>query len=239
MPQFPVLDRIPVFDPRSRMYGIRPLVAGTPSRKTLWPIPAPLPLNQGSEGACVGFGWSAQLSVGPIYNPTTNDYARTYYEDARLIDRAEGRVFSEGASVLAGAKVAQARGLITAYRWAFGVDDVVSALCAQGPVLLGLPWYESMYGTLPDGRVVVNGQLVGGHCILATGFIPAAENKWRTDVIQWVNSWGPTYGFNGVGYISRADLASLLSQDGEALIADEVNPEARRPWWWRFLPGSR
>lgn len=237
MPTFPRLDRQPAFDQRSRNFSIRPLVAGIRRQKSLWPIPSPLPLDQGAEGACVGFGWSGQMAVGPIYNPASNSYARQYYEDARQVDRSEGRYYREGASVLAGAKVAQRRGLINGYRWAFGVDDVIDTLCAKGPVVLGINWYESMYQTNPDGRVVVNGQIVGGHCILATGYIPN-DSEWGGNYIQWVNSWGPSYGKQGVGYIRDTDLAMLLNQQGEACIADEIKPEVAKPWWWRFLTRS-
>lgn len=236
MPVFPTLDRVPAFDERSRSYGIRPLVAGIERKRTMWPIPDPLPLDQGAEGACVGFGWSAQLAVGPIYNPATTSYAQRFYADARIVDQAEGRNYPEGASMLAGAKVARSRGVITGYKWAFGVEDVIDTLCAKGPVLLGIPWYESMYATEPDGRVRVNGQMVGGHCILATGYLPA-DSSWRGNYIQWVNSWGPSYGLNGVGYVKDSDLSLLLGQQGEALIADEVDPEVSVPWWHRFLRG--
>lgn len=189
----------------------------------MWKIPRPLPLNQGAEGACVGFGWSGQLSVGPIFNKTNNAYAKDYYTWARAIDKLAGNVFAEGASVLAGAKVAKNRGLISGYRWAFGINDVIDTIIAKGPVVLGIPWYDSMYGTLNDGRIEVNGPQVGGHCILAVGYYPN-HLAWGGNWIALLNSWGRTYGVNGIGWVRDSDLSMLLQNDGEAVIADEIDP---------------
>jgi hypothetical protein len=219
----PKLDRRVAFDPRSRAYGISPYVAGTPLKKTLWEIPRQLPLNQGTEGACVGFGWSALLGVGPIFNVATNRFAQQFYEDARAEDKRNGVDFAEGASVLAGARVAKKRGLISGYKWAFGIQDVVNTICAKGPVVLGIPWFDGMYETDSRGLVSVNGSLVGGHCITATGYWPN-HPVFGGNVIQWINSWGPGYGLRGIGYIREMELSYLLSQEGEAVIADEIAP---------------
>ena len=235
--QRPVLDRRVAFDEQNRNYAIRPMLGTRVMRKTtLHQVPYPLPLDQGAEGACVGFGWSGQLAVGPIFNRASNTYAQAYYMAARKVDRLEGRYWPEGASVLAGAKVARSRGLISGYRWAFGVDDVIDSLVVKGPVVLGVPWYESMYETDRAGRVLINGSLVGGHCILACGFIKD-HPQWGGDWVQWVNSWGPHYGVRGVGYISVSDLHVLLKQDGEACIANEIVPRIEAPlvpWYQRL-----
>lgn len=230
----PNLDRRAFLHPENRNYAIRPYVQGVTRKTTLWEIPKNLPLNQGSEGACVGFGWSAQLAVGPILNPADNTYARQFYTDAQAIDATEGRSFTDGATVLAGAKVAQKRGLITGYKWAFGIQDVIDSLVAKGPVVLGLNWYDGMYETAAEGRVSVNGPLVGGHCILASGYI-MNHPQWGGNWIRWTNSWGPAYGVQGNGFIREMDLAALLQQDGEAVIADEVAPTIKRPWWYNFM----
>lgn len=234
----PKMDRRVAFDERSRAYGIRPLVAGAVRQTTLHDVPRPLPLDQGSEGACVGFGWSAQLAVGPIFNPASNLYAQAYYQAARTIDQLAGRYFPDGASVLAGAEVGRRRGLFTGYRWAFGVDDVIDTICAKGPVVLGLDWYEGMYQTEDEGRVRIHGARVGGHCILATGYVHG-HPRWGGNWVRWTNSWGHAYGVQGNGFIRVDDLAGLLAANGEACIADEVAPVIPRPrlsWWRRLLP---
>jgi hypothetical protein len=131
-----------------------------------------------------------------------------------------GNNFPDGASVLAGAKVAKATGMVSQYRWAFGIDDVVDTLIQRGPVVLGLNWYESMYETDRQGRVTVSGALVGGHCITAFGFHP--KHPIFGPCVRWMNSWGPSYGLGGVGYITVPDLTRLLKENGEACIPTDV-----------------
>lgn len=205
-----------------------------PRRKQLWTIPNSLPLDQGSEGACVGFGWSAELAVDPITFNVSKNFALNVYNGARAIDQAEGNYWPEGASVLAGAKYAKRQGWISEYRWAFGIDDVIDALVSKGPVVLGVNWYDGMYATESDGRVRINGPLVGGHCILATGYWPD-HPVWGGNWIQWMNSWGRTYGKMGVGWIRDIDLQRLLEENGEACVAMDIAPTNPVPWWQRIL----
>lgn len=232
----PRLDRRVRFDERSRQYGIAPMLTGVQHKKTLWEIPRTLPLDQGREGACVGFGWSAELAVGPIELPVSNSSAQDLYANARRIDQREGSNFPDGASVLAGAKVCRGNRTISTYRWMFGIEQVVSTLCEKGPVVLGIPWHESMYETDSVGRVTVNGPLVGGHCILAAGFIPASDpiaiRLGGDHLIPWINSWGRGYGVRGVGFIRVNDLANLLKRDGEAVMATDIAPRKLTTTWW-------
>lgn len=218
----PALGRIAHFDDRSREYGIRPLLARrpVPRRRTVWALPDNFPLNQGEEGACVGFGWSAELASEPIMYATTTEYAFKYYRWAQAEDRRMGNHFSEGASVLAGARVARGIGMVGTYRWAFGLDDVIDTLVQKGPVVLGVNWYEGMYSTDDDGGVEISGRLVGGHCITAIGYEP--EHPKFGPCVRWVNSWGPDYGVNGIGFIRVEDLGRLLREDGEACIATDI-----------------
>jgi hypothetical protein len=211
------LGRIPHFDERSREYPVRALFLAPPSppRKRIW-TPRSEPLDQGREGACVGFSWSAELAANPWKHPVDDASAFALYQAAREQDRAVGNNFSEGASILAGAKACHKAGKITAYRWAFGIDDVCETLMRRGPVVLGIAWYESMYETLEGGLVTIGGACVGGHAILAHGIWPA--HPLHGDVIVWTNSWGSAYGENGRGYIRVADLDRLLKEDGEACI---------------------
>jgi hypothetical protein len=182
----------------------------------------------------VGFGWSAELAVHPVSLNVSTQFARNVYLGAREIDRQAGYNFPEGATVLAGAKYAQAQGWISEYRWAFGIDDVIDTLVGKGPIVLGVNWYDGMYATERDGRVRINGPLMGGHCILATGYWPN-HPVWGGNWIQWVNSWGPMYGIRGVGYIRDTDLARLLQEDGEACVATDIAPVIRYPWWHKVL----
>ena len=59
----PILDRIARFDERSREWGIRKLQPGEP-RSYTWDCDTNL--NQGNEGACVGFGWAQEAAARPV-----------------------------------------------------------------------------------------------------------------------------------------------------------------------------
>jgi hypothetical protein len=219
-----VLDWVPRKDPESLNYPIRGAVKRPAVTSKAWK--APHPLDQGREGACVGFGWThealstpvpvnfARASKVPVHDPDL--LARHLYREAQKIDEWAGESY-EGTSVLAGAKVMKGLGLLKEYRWAFGVEDVITALLTTGPVVLGLAWYESMYEA-PDGIVEVGGDMVGGHCILARAV--AAKGRVFPDerAVGWLNSWGPEYGKNGLAWIRESELGWLLRQDGEACV---------------------
>jgi hypothetical protein len=215
-------DRLQQFDERSRNFSIAEVVTAVEPRKRYW-NPGTV-LDQGREGACVGFGWTTELISSPkpfkVDFDKGNNYALDVYHRARQLDPWEGEDY-EGTSVLAGAKVLQERGYIKNYRWAFGIEQVRDALIAEGPVVLGVNWYDGMYETRPSGLVTIEGPVVGGHCITLTGYNPRARlagEKGYHEGFRWKNSWGTSYGVNGLGFIKIEDLARLLNEGGEACV---------------------
>ena len=173
----------------------------------------------------MGFGWTHEALTTPIRVDLSRlaveaprdpkAFASHVYRAAQKIDEWEGEDY-EGTSVLAGAKVMNSLGLLRAYRWAFGVKDVALSLTNIGPVVLGIPWFESMYEA-PGGAVVVAGDLAGGHCILAVGYRKAGV-IFEEPAYLLFNSWGPLWGRNGHAWIRESDLARLLNSDGEACV---------------------
>lgn len=215
------LDWAANYDERSRNFPIRGVIRKAAKRKNrLWQV-GPI-LDQGSEGACVGFGWTAEGLASPVRVDLTrlkarapkepNKFAQYIYAFAKTIDEFDG-VDYEGTSVLAGAKSMQTFGLLKEYRWAFSMDEVIDGILVRGPVVLGIPWYESMYEA-PKGILKVSGEQVGGHCILAVGYkvYPGGE-----DAVILQNSWGKSWGINGLAEIKVSELAKLL-KDGEACL---------------------
>jgi C1A family cysteine protease len=97
---------------------------------------------------------------------------------------------------------------------------VIDAVIHHGTVVIGIPWLEDMYQTDERGRVIVGGSQVGGHCLYVRGWDPAKKlvGSAPEELLTWRNSWGPAYGVAGDGYITPADLESLLKQQGEACI---------------------
>lgn len=227
--QRPILDRIPSFDARSRTFPIRSLVSPTARiRKRVW-TPRSEPLDQGPDGACVGFSWSHELAATPVRREVTVASAFQLYARAREFDQAMGNHWPAGASVLAGAKACKADGFISAYYWAFGIEDVIAALVAKGPVVLGINWYDSMFSTDHNGLIPVGGNFVGGHAILAYGYWPQ-HPKIGDDVIAVQQSWGPAYGLGGRAFFRVTDLARLLSESGEACVPRDIRPEPEIVW---------
>lgn len=219
------LDWAPHFDERSKNYPIRGAMYGsTRKRNKLWRTGQIL--DQGREGACVGFGWTAEALSTPVSvdlnrvkadvprDPTA--FAHSLYKRAQQVDYWEGEAY-EGTSVLAGAKTMQEYGLLREYRWAFGINDVVDAVLSRGPVVLGINWHYDMYWA-PNGVVRPTGAVVGGHCLTAVGYRVKSEKLDGEDGIILQNSWGPDWGIDGLALIRVNELGNLLQAGGEACV---------------------
>lgn len=218
-----VLDRVKYHPETNRAYAFAPLaLAALPTYK-YWTTGSDPRIDQGSEGACVAFCDTNELLSSPVrVKGLNNATASALYQEIRAEDRAMGNNWASGASTLAGMKVLKNKGYITEYRWAFNMEAVKTALLTEGPVVIGIDWLDGMYGTLPNGRVTVTGNVVGGHEILLDGY--SARRKLTGDdkyyeYYRWLNSWGSSYGKNGNGFIRAADLEDLLiARRGEAVI---------------------
>lgn len=209
MKERPVLDWRPRFDERSRRFPVRAIAPDAP-RGYSWSCP--VWLDQGREGACVGFGWAHRRAARPAARAGVSEAdAFDLYHRAQQLDEWEGEAY-EGSSVLAGAKAALERGWIVAYHWAFSEPELAAGVSRRGPAVLGLPWYEGMFEPDAAGFLRPTGQLAGGHCILDRGL------SLRRGAHRVHNSWGLGWGENGEAWISRADMAALLAQDGEACL---------------------
>ena len=205
------LDRIPQFDPKSRRFGIASLLPDKPPRSYTWRTSKVL--DQGQEGACVGFGWGHELLARPRVVSTVDDaYARSIYAEARRLDEWPGEDY-EGTSVLAGAKAVLALGHMSEYRWAFNFDDLILTIGYHGPVVLGLNWYTGMMNADAEGYIRPTGHIEGGHCIAAIG---VSVSRRR---VMLVNSWGTDWGpLGGYCYLAFDDLRRLQDEQGEVCI---------------------
>lgn len=225
------LDRLVAFDERSRQFPVRALVGKKQPRSRTWRLD--IRLDQGNEGACVGFGITHELAATPAPVPgMTDTYAREkIYWEAQKIDGQPGGAypgavpFYEGTSVLAGLKTAQKIGWMDSYRWAFGIDDLILGVGYNGPAVLGIPWYEGMRTPGSNGVIRATGKFAGGHCILARG-VDILKGFFRLS-----NSWGRTWGIDGECFVSFSDMDRLLHDDGEAAFFDSrhVSPKTKCP----------
>lgn len=212
------LTRIPQFDERSKSFPIRTIVTNQTPRSYTWSCDTYL--DQGSEGACVGFSLAHELIAKPsVVNGITEKFAKEniYWEAQKIDDWAGGSypgasTHYEGTSVLAGVKVVQKLGYIKEYRWAFGLDDLILAVGRKGPAVLGVNWYEGMFDTHSCGYIHATGELMGGHAILCKG----VNLKEKYFILH--NSWGNSWGTGGCAKISFDDMEFLLEDNGEAVI---------------------
>ncbi len=217
----PRLDWAPRHDPRSRGYGVAEVLPPIRAVKRCWK--PGVALDQGHEGACVGFAWAGELAASPQRAALVDNlFARRIYAEARRVDEWEGEDY-EGTSVLAGAKVLRSWGWIGEYRWGFSVEDLRDAILTLGPAVIGIPWLSGMYAPRPSGLLDVSGSQVGGHALLVTGYHSGMRVKgegWadRHEVFTLRQSWGEDYGKGGNVLIRAADLAELLADDAEICI---------------------
>lgn len=218
----PRLDRLEYQDERSRNYAAVDLLTSGQTLRKKWYYPARW-LDQGKEGACVGFAFTHELLCTPVrvkdWHLLDGNYARTnVYWEAQKIDPWDGGAypgaspFYEGTSILAGAKILQKTGYLQEYRWAFGEEDLGLAISHLGPAVIGVNWYEGMFRPNKNFYIQPSGRLMGGHAIMVCGFNPE-KNYYRL----W-NSWGKDWGRNGWCYITRDDMARLLNEGGDACI---------------------
>jgi hypothetical protein len=237
-------DRVPSADPRNDDYPVSLLwtertCAVAPRVFTKkWDDYAYL--DQGPNGYCVGFGTSGELAAQPDSVPNVDyDFAVSIYKDAQKVDEWPGEDY-EGTSVLAGAKVAKSRGYYSSYLWAPNENDVAITVANYGPVIIGVDWLADMMDTDSDGFVHVSGEFQGGHCVVIIG-IDAEENYYT-----FRNSWGKSWGINGEGKISRADLALLMARNGDVCKPTRIDitppqpnpqpqPAPKKCSWWEKL----
>lgn len=218
-----VFDRRVSYDEKSLNYPIRTLLPDKPLRSFSWRA---IQLDQGEEGACTGFSATMEAAARPVPifgNPIMFGYGRDVsnlnqigvevYHRARQLDEWEGEDY-EGSSVIAATKAGMERGWWKEYRWALGpgpeaaAEDVMRAVSFHGPVMLGTNWYYDMMEADSKGFLHATGGIAGGHAFIVNRYSVKGDAVWTP------NSWG---GF-GQGWISRADLITLLANDGEACI---------------------
>lgn len=220
-------------DPRSLDYLAAPRLAarGAPVREDrYWPMPVgPYPLDQGNEPECTGYGLTHELALAPVQvGGLDAAYAHRRYLRNVETDRAAGRHFDGGATVLATMKAAKQDGLLTGYLWNRGLEETANAVASGGPVCVGTEWTEGMNAPEWDGLIRPTGASLGGH------FWVLAARVWDHATHGpgfWaVNSWGrwgvgvrPLGLTTGCAFIRDADLDALLRADGESVLpADAV-----------------
>lgn len=179
----------------------------------------PLNLDQGSEGACTGFGCAHVLAASPRTQSDVDlTLARSLYHQARREDEREGEDY-DGSSVNGVMRAARTLGRIKSWRWAKTAAELRHGLSWHGAAEAGSVWLESMWEPDSDGYLRVEGAEVGGHAYAITGYRPAPA-RGETALDYWIdNSWGPDWGVDGGAWIRDVDAYGLwFARWGEVAI---------------------
>lgn len=232
----PKLDRLVEFHDESRNYQVRSLLdrleATTRKARTRRWLPGTT-LDQGTEGACVGFSMAHRLAAQPIMQKNMTDaFAQKIYRRARQLDQWPGENY-DGTSVIAGVKAAKELGYVAEYRWIGAgsgtpIEDVMDTLTYIGPIVFGLAWSESMFDPRPSGLMEVDtSRIAGGHAICAPALYLRSKLKGEPgtmDLVGFQNSWGRDWGVRGgMCYMKLEDVERLLELDGEGLVITKEN----------------
>lgn len=209
-----VLDWKPKPDPQSMRFLLGPAGPDSPCTnlhayksirrfKNVW-------LDQGSEGACTGFGEETVRALTPFPKATDNEHARSVYHEARIQDEWPGEAY-EGSSVNGAMKAARKFSFILRWYWATTMEQAKHGLSHHGAGELGIWWYTGMFNTDSDGFVRPSGKQEGGHALALAGYQPFNGGvRYRLE-----NSWGQDWGDDGGCWIWEQDLQQLLNDNGE------------------------
>jgi hypothetical protein len=189
--------------------------------------------NQKTEGACVGFAASWQMS---IYNTLQKYDARWLYRMAQTYDKDPNTVPGQdtGTYVWAAYWVLQHLGHkkltesipdmkdgLLSYYWGKNTDNGRTAIALGRPFNIGVNWYENFStpviynGEWWIGRATDLGRVAGGHAICVFG----ASDKRHA--FKLVNSWGNLY---PQVWMSYNVFDRLMTENGEMVVGvDKLN----------------
>jgi len=201
---------------KTLLFPPTPIPTPTPTPTPSTDVPAwedKVTLDQGNYGTCVGNGWAGFLAAAPIEDAGVNEkLARAIYFEATCIggqcDDPDAQGGGQaGSTVRDGAKAIQKRGKLTAYAFVTTLD---------GTAVMGTNWYRSMFTPDAKGWLTISGPLDGGHCYLCVDKLDAEDGY------EFVNSWGDWGPLRGRFRMKTADVARLLSEQGDICLAAEV-----------------
>lgn len=180
-------------------------------------------LDQGSEGACTGFGLAHVLGASPrSQSPVGEATALELYRQAQREDEWPGEAY-DGSSVNGAMHAGRTLGKVREWRWARSNPEVQHALSYHAAVEAGSVWLDQMWEPDPDGYLQVGGEVVGGHAYAITGYRPSLERPNAVD--YWLqNSWGSDWGVDGGAWLRDVDAHKLwFWWDGEVACPTKVS----------------
>lgn len=187
-------------------------------------------LDQGSEGACVGFGRAHGYACQPNVQLTTERIARFFYEGAKEHDNRPGEDY-EGTTPNGLYRFLQKLGLIGNYYQIRNLFDLIAAL-QDSPIDLASPWRDGMFRPDAYGFIRYEGPLRGGHYLIVSGY-NATEQYFTL-----VQSWGRDHGLDGIVKVAVSDMSQMIDEGALLFRVEEkdisgvkaAKPKRRR-WW--------
>ena len=224
------LDVLPRADPRN---GRHPMavklaaLADLPLTSKIWACPTVL--DQGSEGACVGFAAAHFYAAEARPQPVNARTARSFYKGAQKYDEWPGEHY-EGSSVNGLMAYLKSAGLIGEYDWLFTWPELERTLSLVGPVIVGSEWREECFYPDPSGLIEFDGPVRGGHATCWRGI----DYERERIVIQ--QSWGRSHGDGGTVYMSFDDAQKLLRTAPQICHPEKRALQSQIPprKWWQF-----
>lgn len=214
-------------DPRNADYPLT-ISADIPPVTRVWACP--VRLDQGREGACVGYAAAHFYGTQAHIQPIDNRLARHFYKAAQQHDEWPGESYA-GTSVNGLMAYLKAAGHIGTYRWIHDLATLKRTLSYAGPVIVGSEWREGCFTPDAAGYIRFTGQARGGHATCWRGIDLANE----CFIIQ--QSWGRDHGNNGVVKIRFAEAAELLRTGPQICFPEKRALQSLtqpRPAWWQF-----
>jgi hypothetical protein len=202
-------------DLRSRLYPVRKLLGPETEELRSKNWRQPVKLDQGYEGACVGFGVAHTLGGWPHPQPVDVAFARDVYHLAQRLDSEPGEDY-EGTSVNAGLKAARQLQRIESWHWCETFEDILVALAWHGAVVLGVWWTAGMMDTDEHGFIEPTGPIVGGHCVSLHAV--HLHEQW----VRGSQSWGEWGALGGDFRVRWDHLGTLFGREGEAAVVSKT-----------------
>lgn len=230
-------------DPRKADHPLKArLATPAPLRNISWAM-FTHPLNQGMTSCCVGFATKHWELIAPVIRtrvlgpPTGVDFYLAATKRDPWHNGQPDTTLQDGTSITAMMLALRDEfHLIEGFDWTDKVDDILQFLCSPtgGPVVLGLPWLNSMFTTPPDGilKVDTTSGWAGGHAIAASLLSISRPGEGTDPIIGGPNSWGRPADFgkldpktgmrDGRWRMHVEDLRTLLREGGDACAAREL-----------------
>jgi hypothetical protein len=174
--------------------------------------------DQGSEGACVGHGWTSWLNCRPVspkdatqeryYN---DEWAYKVYREAQKVDEWPGEDY-DGTSTRAGAEIMRERKFLTRYVHAATYSEMSAFVRGYGPVVVACRWDEASYEPDAQGYLRHGGRIVGGHCFCVVGVYADGD-------LLAQNSWGESFALEGLFKITKNEWLYRMRMGHASMIS--------------------